>query len=277
MARRVGRRFPCVVAVLVALAAFGVGAFVDPSAAAQSRERRPWLGVVLERGRDAGARVGHVVRGSPAERAGVHEGDTIVALDARPTTNERDVLDSIAAHRVGDHVELAVAHADNRRVVRVLLGAMPSSDEILRMDLVGAPAPTWTDVASASGEFPETLDALRGKVVLLDFWATWCGPCRMMSSKLGALQWQYGARGLSVVGLSTEDSQRVASFARQTSMSYPVASDETGETTRSYGIVNLPTVVVIDKHGVVRDVAIGYDATSAARLDGAVRQLLAEP
>jgi peroxiredoxin len=98
-----------------------------------------------------------------------------------------------------------------------------------------------------------------------------------MSSNLGALQAQYGARGLSVVGLSTEDSQRVATFARRTSMSYPVASDENAETTRSYGVANLPTVVVIDKHGVVRDVAIGYDTTSAARLEGAVRQLLAEP
>ena len=144
------------------------------------------------------------------------------------------------------------------------------------MDLIGAPAPTWTDIASATGEFPETLGALRGRVVLLDFWATWCGPCRMMSSNLGALQAQYGARGLSVVGLSTEDLQRVASFARRTSMPYPVASDESAETTRSYGIANLPTVVVIDKHGVVRDVAIGYDAASAARLEGVVRQLLSE-
>lgn len=277
MARRAGPPFPRLVALLVALVALAVGASVAPSVAAQSSPARPWLGVFLERGRDAGARVGRVVRGSPADNAGLHDGDTIVALDARPMTNERDVLDDIAARRVGNRVELAVAHADERRVVRVVLSAMPSPDEILRMDLVGAPAPTWTDVASATGEFPETLGALRGRVVLLDFWATWCGPCRMMSANLGALQARYGARGLSVVGLSTEDSQRVASFARRTSMPYPVASDEKAETTRSYGIVNLPTVVVIDKHGVVRDVAIGYDTASAARLDGAVRQLLAEP
>jgi thiol-disulfide isomerase/thioredoxin len=144
------------------------------------------------------------------------------------------------------------------------------------MDLVGAAAPPWSDVASASSAFPETLDALRGRVVLLDFWATWCGPCRAMTSSLGALQAQYGARGLSVVGLSTEDLQRVASFARRTSMPYPVGSDQNAQTARSYGIVSLPTVVVIDKHGVVRDLTIGYDASAATRLDGTVRQLLAE-
>jgi len=276
MALRAGPRVLRVVVLLVALAALGVGASVAPSAMAQSHERRPWLGVALERG-GVGARVGHVVRGSPAGNAGVHEGDTIVALDALPMSNARDVLDSVAARRAGDLVELAVARADERRVVRVLLSAMPSADEILRMDLVGAPAPMWTGIASATGEFPETLGALRGRVVLLDFWATWCGPCRMMSTNLGALQAQYGARGLSVVGLSTEDSQRVASFARRTSMPYPVASDANAETTRSYGIANLPTVVMIDKHGVVRDVAIGYDAASATRIEGAVRQLLAEP
>jgi peroxiredoxin len=154
---------------------------------------------------------------------------------------------------------------------------MPPPDEILRMDLVGAAAPPWTNVASASGEFPGTLATLRGRVVILDFWATWCGPCRAMSSDLGALQARYGARGLSVVGLSTEDLQLVASFARRTSMPYPVGSDQNAETTRSYGVASLPTVVVIDKRGVVRDVAIGYDTSAAAHLDGAVRRLLAEP
>ncbi|HEX3344067.1 MAG TPA: TlpA disulfide reductase family protein, partial [Polyangiaceae bacterium] len=113
--------------------------------------------------------------------------------------------------------------------------------------------------------------------VLLDFWATWCGPCRLMSSSLGALQSRYAAQGVRVVGLSTEDEQRVASFARRTSMPYPVASDQDAETSRAYGIVSLPTVVVIDRRGVVRDVAIGYDGSSPARLERVVQQLLAEP
>jgi thiol-disulfide isomerase/thioredoxin len=266
-----------VVALLMACAA-GVATISLPRRAeAQPSDARPWLGVVLERGRAAGVRVGHVIRGSPADKAGVHEGDRILTLDARPVAEGRDVVDDVASRQVGEHVDVSVVRADETRTVRVLLSAMPPADEILRMDLVGAAAPPWTDVASASSQFPGTLQTLRGRVVLLDFWATWCGPCRAMSSNLGGLQARYGARGLSVVGLSTEDVQRVTSFARRTSMPYPVGSDQNAETTRSYGIVSLPTVVVIDKHGVVRDLAIGYDASSITRLDETVRLLLAEP
>jgi thiol-disulfide isomerase/thioredoxin len=270
--RVIGRAAP--LAGLVA--ALTVATTVDP-ASADAPAGRPWLGVMLERDRVSGVRVGHVVRGSPADKAGLHEGDRILALDSRPMTESSDVVDGVASHRIGERIDVSIASADARRVVRVVLTAMPSPDEVVRMDLVGAAAPPWTDVASASGAFPDALSALRGRVVLLDFWATWCGPCRLMSSSLAGLQARYGAQGLSVVGLSTEDLQRVAAFARRTGMAYPVASDQSAETSRAYGVVSLPTVVVIDKHGVVRDVAIGYDGSSPARLDALVRQLLAEP
>jgi thiol-disulfide isomerase/thioredoxin len=245
-------------------------------AKAEAPAGRPWLGVMLERDHVSGVRVGHVVRGSPADKAGLHEGDRILALDSHPTAESSDVVDGVASHRIGEGIDVSIATADARRVVRVVLSAMPPPDAVVRMDLVGAAAPPWTDVASASSGFPDGLSALRGRVVLLDFWATWCGPCRLMSSSLAGLQARYGAQGLSVVGLSTEDLQRVAAFARRTAMAYPVASDQSAETSRAYGVVSLPTVVVIDKRGVVRDVAIGFDGSSPGRLDALVQQLLAE-
>jgi thiol-disulfide isomerase/thioredoxin len=112
--------------------------------------------------------------------------------------------------------------------------------------------------------------------VLVDFWATWCGPCRFVAPKLSTLQSRYGAQGLSVVGVSTEDAQDVALFAERTAMGYPVGSDAHGETTRSYGVSSLPTMVLIDKRGVVRDVSIGYDPGEDARLEQSIRSLLAE-
>ncbi|HXN33798.1 MAG TPA: TlpA disulfide reductase family protein, partial [Polyangiaceae bacterium] len=118
--------------------------------------------------------------------------------------------------------------------------------------------------------------ALRGRVVVLDFWATWCAPCRIVAPKLGALQARYGAQGLSVLGVSTEEAQDVALFAQRLPMRYAVAVDKHAETTRSYGVASLPTLVVIDKRGIVRDVAIGYDPMADARLESTVRGLLAE-
>jgi thiol-disulfide isomerase/thioredoxin len=142
---------------------------------------------------------------------------------------------------------------------------------------VGAFAPTWKGIETVSGAFPPSIGSLRGRVVLLDFWATWCMPCRVVIPKLGALQARYGAQGLSVLGMSTETAQDVALFAQRVAMRYPVAIDKDAETTRSYGVASLPTLIVIDKRGVVRDVAIGYDSSEDARLDSSVRALLAEP
>jgi thiol-disulfide isomerase/thioredoxin len=144
------------------------------------------------------------------------------------------------------------------------------------MDLVGTFAPTWKDVLPVSGTFPSSIAALRGHVVLIDFWATWCGPCRIAMPKLGALQGRYGAQGLRVLGVSTEDAEDVALFARRTEMAYAVGVDMHAETTRSYGVSSLPTLVVIDKRGLVRDVRVGYDPFEDARLEVTLRTLLAE-
>jgi thiol-disulfide isomerase/thioredoxin len=145
------------------------------------------------------------------------------------------------------------------------------------MDLMGTFAPTWKDVQGVSGSFPPSIGAVRGHVVLLDFWATWCAPCRVVIPKLGDLQARYGAQGLSILGVSTEDAQDVALFAQRMGMRYPVAVDTHTQTTRSYGVVSLPTLVIIDKRGVVRDVTVGYDPSEDGRLDGTIRALLAEP
>jgi len=94
--------------------------------------------------------------------------------------------------------------------------------------------------------------------------------------RLGALQARYGAQGLTVLGVSTEEADEVALFAQRMSMRYAVAVDRHAQTTRSYGVVSMPTVVVIDKRGVVRDVTIGYDPSGDAHLEATLRTLLAE-
>jgi thiol-disulfide isomerase/thioredoxin len=154
---------------------------------------------------------------------------------------------------------------------------MPSQDDMMRMDLVGSFAPTWKNVQGVSGVFPQSISTMRGKVVLLDFWATWCAPCRLVVPKLGDLQARYGAQGLTVLGVSTEDAQDVAQFAQRMSIRYPIGVDKHAETTRSYGVASLPTLIVIDKRGVVRDVDIGYDSSRDGAFEASIRSLLSEP
>jgi thiol-disulfide isomerase/thioredoxin len=274
---------------LVAMAATVTG-FAQREAAAQV-DARPWLGIAMDGpgaadspqgGADAsgargtGVRIGHVVRGSPADKAGLHEGDRIVRVAGTPVAHGSDVVGTVSGMAVGDTVELAFARAGKEQVAHVTLAPFPSQDDMMRMDLVGAFAPGWKDVSVVSGSFPASVGALHGRVVLLDFWATWCAPCRVAIPKLDALQARYGAQGLSVLGISTEEPQEVAAFTRRMAMRYGVAADKQGQTTRAYGVASLPTLVVIDKRGVVRDVSIGFDPGQDARLDATVRSLLAE-
>jgi thiol-disulfide isomerase/thioredoxin len=252
---------------------------VAPSTAfAQSDARRPWLGVAMDPDHGSrGVRVGHVIRGSPAEKAGILEGDRILYIDAGSVARGAEVVRAVALREVGDAIDVRIARNEKEQTAHVTLGPLPSQDEILRMDLVGAFAPTWKDLHSVSGAFPPSVAALRGRVVLLDFWATWCAPCRGAIPKLDALQARYGSVGLSVLGVSTEDPGEIALFAQRMAVRYALASDKHADTTRSYGVANLPTLIVIDKRGIVRDVAIGYDSSEDARLEGSLRALLAEP
>jgi thiol-disulfide isomerase/thioredoxin len=225
----------------------------------------------------SGVRVKHVVRGSPAAKAGVRESDRISSIGGTRVTSTREVVQAVAAHAVGDVVAISVTRGDRDLTLRAMLTEFPPGEEILRMDLVGAFAPGWKGVEAVSGTVPSSLSGLRGRVVLLDFWATWCAPCRVVAPKLGALQARYGAQGLSVVGLSTEGAQEVALFAQRTGMRYAIAVDKNDETTQAYGVSSLPTLIIIDKRGVVRDVAIGYDPSGDRALEATVRALLAEP
>ena len=121
------------------------------------------------------------------------------------------------------------------------------------------------------------LDQLKGKRVVLDFWATWCVACRLTAPRLSAWQAKFGAQGLAVIGI-TDDSvadatRAVASFG----MRYAVGSDESYATQLAFGVTALPTVFLIDKRGVVRDVSVGFDPQRELEMEGLVQRLLAEP
>ncbi|HTB21075.1 MAG TPA: TlpA disulfide reductase family protein [bacterium] len=101
-----------------------------------------------------------------------------------------------------------------------------------------------------------------GQVVLIDFWATWCGPCRMAIPHLIELQKRYGGRNFTVVGVSLDQQGPavVAPFAQAWNLNYPVVVDQDGSLSHLYGDIRaIPTTFVIDREGrVVGDPLVGY-------------------
>jgi len=117
------------------------------------------------------------------------------------------------------------------------------------------------------------LSAYRGKIVLLDFWATWCAPCREETPHLVELQQKYGAQGLQVIGISMDDSPDPArAFYQQFHMNYPVVmgSAETGELYG--GVLGLPIAFLINRDGRVYSKHIG--ATDPAVFEKDIMSLL---
>lgn len=132
-------------------------------------------------------------------------------------------------------------------------------------------APDFT-LAQLDGR-PLQLSSYRGKVVLLDFWATWCVPCRGETPHLVELQQKYGDRGLQVIGVSMDDSpDPVRDFYQQFHMNYPVVmgNAKTGELYG--GVLGLPIAFLIDRDGRIYKKHIG--ATDPAVFENDVQGLL---
>ena len=120
--------------------------------------------------------------------------------------------------------------------------------------LVGRQRPDFR-LASSSGEFVTPQD-FSGKVLLINFWATWCVPCRHEMPMLMDLQNEFGSEGLQVIGIALDDVQSTRNFVENYGITYPilVGATDVMQTSTAYGNVEnvLPYSVLVDKKGVVR-------------------------
>ena len=116
---------------------------------------------------------------------------------------------------------------------------------------------------------------LRGKVVLVDFWATWCQPCKKEMPGYQKLLNQYGSRGFAVIGFKFDtmmDTEDPILFAKKIGVSYPLAVAPDGLKQKFGGIEGLPTTLLYDRQGILRQKVVGFEYTEV--IEAAVKPLL---
>jgi thiol-disulfide isomerase/thioredoxin len=118
-----------------------------------------------------------------------------------------------------------------------------------------------------------SLDQYRGKIVMLDFWATWCGPCRLSMPMLEKLQKEY-PNDLALLAINlAEPPDLVRSYIERQHISSTVLLDQDGKVGETYGSDSIPMQVLIDKTGIVQRVSVGYSPRLANQLRSAIEQL----
>lgn len=222
---------------------------------------------------------------------------------------ERDAAVAQVSGFIGDVLQKQNDKAASERVaadLRALALRLPSAGAYAAIDDIftsnengGVKLAAASDDAPTAPELliaewidrrPATLADSRGRVVVLDFWATWCGYCRRTYPTLSRWQTEYGARGLTVIGIAQyegqvrgrpatrdEESKFVRAFKSEQRMAYTIGVADTEANHTAYGVGSFPTTVLIDRRGRVRHIKVGAGESDLARFETAIKQLLDEP
>jgi thiol-disulfide isomerase/thioredoxin len=136
---------------------------------------------------------------------------------------------------------------------------------------IGSAAPNFKLPALRGGEI--SLDQYRGKIVMLDFWASWCGPCRMTMPLLEKLQREYADIMVLLAINLQEPGDIVRDYVRNQGISSNVLLDEQGVVSEAYGTYSIPMQVLVDKNGIIKYIQIGFNPRMSSQLRAEIEKL----
>jgi peroxiredoxin len=150
-----------------------------------------------------------------------------------------------------------------------------ASGSIASSGLTGQAAPDFVLKSTAGTNL--RLSEFRGDVVMINFWATWCGPCRQEMPLLDDLYTRYQRVGFNLLGVNIDDdSGRALQMVDELGVSFPVLFDEKKEVSKLYQVDAMPVTVLVDRHGTVRHVHHGYKPGYEENYLTEIRALLRE-
>lgn len=134
------------------------------------------------------------------------------------------------------------------------------------------------EAAAASPPVAADLSAFKGRVLYLDFWASWCEPCRKSFPWMETLRKAHEREGLKILAIDVDSDRADADrFLRRFHPGFDVRFDPNGALAEQFKVSGMPTSVLIDRHGVQRFRHIGFQPADTASYEAQVRELLAEP
>ena len=139
----------------------------------------------------------------------------------------------------------------------------------------GGPAPQFT--LDARGGKEVSLAQYRGQVVMLNFWASWCGPCRQEMPLLESIYKRYNKLGFTLLGVNVEpDSEAAEEWLKNTPVSFPILYDKESKVSKLYDVAGMPSTVIIDRSGKLRVLHRGYKPGDENEYLDSIRSLIRE-
>lgn len=225
-------------------------------AATVTAEARPWAGFTMVTAA-GGVKVGRVLPTSPAAKAGLRSGDVIYQINGQTVTTPRQVILITSRSKPGRTLRIRLKRGGRKLRKWLRLVKAPGAAKLLRLYWLNQRAPGFTaPMINRSGS--KSLASLRGKQVILYFWASWCDSCKLNFPKLKRLHAAYAKKGLVIFSVSQD---KRASKTRKTlkllKLPFLVGHNYKNRIGKKFSSNKIPTLIAIDRKGIIRDLIRG--------------------